>query len=60
MRDEIWYREELIVLSNLVEQEIGSGKRHDLNQQRALGRLMMKLSKAIKNAPSGATPAGAA
>lgn len=61
MRDEIWYREELLALRSLVLEQIAS--QHLDNDKLAcvaLGGLLLKLNKAIETAPSGRTPEAAA
>lgn len=61
MRDEIWYREELVCLRDLVLYAIGSGVAgRDEMKQVALGGLFRKLEVAIASAPSARTPESAA
>lgn len=57
MRDDIWYREELVALRDLVHAHVQSGAAAlDVHQQAALGHLYAKLCSAIETAPSGRTP----
>ena len=60
MRNEIWYREELIVLRALVEEAIGRQDPSDVSAMSALGGLHLKLEEAIPGAPGASTPEGAA
>lgn len=61
MRDEIWYREELVAFRALVVEEVGRGAAgHSFAERIALGGLLMKLDKAIETAPSARTKEGVA
>lgn len=55
MRDEIWYREELIALNAVVEDAIRRSSVTDVERMTVLGHLHLKLSEAIKTAPSATT-----
>lgn len=56
MRDEIWYREELIALRDLVSAALIGPNDLDRLALSALDHLHRKLSTAIEIAPSGRTP----
>jgi hypothetical protein len=58
MQDEIWYREELIVLLGLVERAIQQQNPSNVAELIGLGGLHIKLEKAIATAPSMRTPKG--
>lgn len=60
MHDEIWYREELMCLRDLVNAAIVGPNVLDRLAMAALDHLQRKLEAAIAAAPSGAIPAGAA
>ncbi len=52
MNEEIWYREELQCLLDMITAEICRlGPQRHRNEQAALGHLHGKLSRAIENAP---------
>lgn len=56
MRPEIWYREELVVLSSIVNDAIRRTNPSDVESMVSLGHLSLKLDEAIKVAPSATTP----
>lgn len=60
MRDEIWYREELIALRCLVEDQIRRSDPANFAHMSALGGLHMKIEKQLASAPSARTQEGAA
>jgi hypothetical protein len=60
MRDEIWYREELQVMLDLVDAEIRRSNPLNVAQMTALGHMHLKLEAAITDAPSARTASGAA
>lgn len=58
LRPEIWYREELVVLRNLVVASIKATSTDDVVSMTSLGYLFDKLEASIKTAPSAVTKEG--
>jgi hypothetical protein len=54
-REGIWYREELVVVRDLLHMEVARGG-HDQMQMIALGSLLMKVEREMASAPSMLTP----
>lgn len=60
IRPEIWYRDELQVLLDLVKQQIKATNPSDVLKMVALGGLYIKLTSHLLTSPSAVTPEASA